>query len=225
MPVPTTAERPSAAELVSSDPPRLRGVLHQVAAFVWLAAGVGLFVIASGIEARIAALVYAFGVTTMFGVSALYHRVRWSPHAKYWWRRADHSAIYLAIAGTYTPIALRVLSPTAAALVLTIVWGGAVVGVTLNLSWGILPGWLQYTLYIGLGWTAVFFLPQLGATLGLGWIALLLGGGVLYTAGAILLALERPNPSPRWFGYHEVWHGFTIAAAAVQLIVVAAIVA
>lgn len=206
-------------------PPRLRGVLHQVAAFVWLAAGVGLFAVASGAEARVAALVYTLGLTTMFGVSALYHRVAWSPRAKQWWRRADHSAIYLAIAGTYTPIALRVLSPAAAAAVLTIVWGGAVVGVTLNLSWRILPGWLQYTLYIGLGWTVVLFMPQLAAQLGLGWIALLLLGGLLYTTGAVLLALGRPNPSPRWFGHHEVWHGFTVAAAGTQLVVVTAVLA
>ncbi|MEZ5170116.1 MAG: hemolysin III family protein [Acidimicrobiia bacterium] len=204
--------------------PRLRGVLHQYAALVWLGAGLALFLVASGAEARVAALVYCLGLTTMFGVSALYHRGNWSPTGKAWMRRADHSGIYLAIAGTYTPIVLLTFGPLGSAIMLTVVWGVAVAGVTLNLSWRLLPGWLQYVMYIGLGWVAVFVMPQLVRTWGFAWCGLLLLGGVLYTVGAVLLAMQRPKLSPRWFGYHELWHTFTVAAAGAQFVVVLVVV-
>lgn len=200
--------------------PRLRGVFHQYAAFVWLGAGLMLFLIASGTEARAAAIVYCLGITTMFTVSALYHRIPWSPPKKAWMRRADHSGIYLAIAGTYTPIVLLTFGPIGSAILLTVVWGVAVAGVTLNLSWKLLPGWVQYVMYIGLGWVAVFVMPQLISRWGWAWCGLLLLGGLLYTVGAVLLAMERPKLSPRWFGYHEMWHTLTIMAAAAQFAVV-----
>src|SRR6478736_211575 len=141
--------------------PRLRGVSHQYAFYVALAAAAALVVIARGGEARVAALVYGLSLSAMFGASALYHRIDWSPRARAWMRRLDHSMIFVLIAGTYTPFALLVLDGTLAHAILIVVWAGALGGIVLNMAWTTAPKWLTATVYISLGWVAVAAMPAL----------------------------------------------------------------
>ena len=201
--------------------PRLRGVLHQWAFFVSVVLGVVLVTFAPPGEARAATLVYAVAVCGLFGVSALYHRVTWRPRARRWMRRLDHSMIFVLIAGTYTPFGMLVLEGQLAVVVLAIVWGGAIAGVLLNLAWADAPKWLTALTYIALGWVAVLAMPELGSRLGLGALALLIGGGTAYTAGAVIYACQRPNPAPTVFGYHEIFHALVILAAAAHFAAVA----
>jgi hemolysin III len=201
--------------------PRLRGVSHQYAFFASLLLGAALVVGASGAAERTSAVVFATALATMFGVSALYHRITWRPRARLWMRRLDHAAIYLLIAGTYTPFALLALTDVWRWTILPVVWGGALVGIVLRLAWVDAPKWLAVTTGIALGWIGVVALPQLWAYAGLTGVGLLLAGGVLYTGGAIVYALRRPDPVPAVFGYHELFHALVIAAAACQYAAVA----
>jgi hemolysin III len=201
--------------------PRLRGVSHQVAFFVSLATGAALLAIASGFRARAAVLVYALSCSALFGVSALYHRRDWAPVARRWMRRLDHAMIFVFIAGTCTPVALLALHGTLAVLLLCVVWGGALVGIALELAWPERPAWASAAAYVVLGWIGAVALGQLGAVVGALGIAVLALGGLLYTAGAVVYAWERPNPWPRTFGYHEVFHAFVLAAAALHYAVIA----
>jgi hemolysin III len=201
--------------------PRLRGVSHQYAFFAAMAAGAALVVLARGAQARVAVAVYALSLCAMFGASALYHRIDWSPRPRAWLRRLDHSMIYVLVAGTYTPFALLVLAPALGWAILGVVWAGALAGVVLSLVWIDKPRWLSAVLYVALGWVAVVVLPQLWDRAGVMAAALLATGGVLYTLGAVVYARRRPDPAPRVFGYHEVFHVLVIAAAAVQFAAVA----
>jgi hemolysin III len=204
--------------------PRLRGVFHQWA-FV-ASVGVGILLVAgtTGAAERVSAAVFATAVATMFGVSALYHRITWQPRARRWMRRLDHAAIYLLIAGTYTPFGVLVLSGVWRWTILPIVWGGAVAAIALKLAWVDAPGWLSAVLGIGLGWVGVIAFPQLWAHSGLAGLVPLLLGGLLYTVGAIVYARRRPDPVPTVFGYHELFHVLVIAAAACQYVAVAVFV-
>jgi hemolysin III len=201
--------------------PRLRGVSHQYAFFVAIAAGAGLVVLARGSEARVAVAVYALSLCAMFGASALYHRIDWSPRPRVWLRRLDHSMIYVLVAGTYTPFALLVLAPALGWTILGIVWAGALAGVVLSVVWIDAPRWLTAVLYVALGWVSVVVLPALWDRAGIMTVALLATGGVLYTTGAVVYARRRPDPSPRVFGYHEVFHVLVIAAATAHFAAVA----
>jgi hemolysin III len=201
--------------------PRLRGVSHQYAFYVAIAAGAALVVLARGAEARVAVAVYALSLCAMFGASALYHRIDWQPRASVWLRRLDHSMIYVLVAGTYTPFALLVLEPALGWTLLAIVWLGAVGGVAISLVWIDAPRWLSAVLYVALGWIGVMALPQLWDRVGAMAVALLATGGVLYTVGALVYARRRPDPAPRIFGYHEVFHALVIAAAVSQFAAVA----
>lgn len=201
--------------------PRLRGVSHQYAFFVALAAGAALVVLARGGEARVVAGVYALSLSAMFGASALYHRIDWSPRPAAWLRRLDHSMIFVLVAGTYTPFAVLVLAPALGWTVLAVVWGGALVGIVISLLWIDAPRWLTALLYVALGWVSIVVLPQLWDRAGVLAVALLATGGLLYTAGAVVYARRRPDPAPRVFGYHEVFHVLVIAAAAVHFAAVA----
>jgi hemolysin III len=197
-------------------PPRLRGRLHQAAFLVSIPAGIALVVAARSWSARAGVLVYALSVSAMFGTSAALHRLRWSPRARLRMDRLDRTMIYVLIAGSYTPVCLLALRPGWRVALLALVWTGAAVGVALVLirtrRRGI--GVLRMVLYLGLGWMSVLVLPELARTIGLGRLALGVLGGVLYTVGAVVLIRRRPDPSPRVFGYHEVWHAFTVAAGA-----------
>jgi hemolysin III len=201
--------------------PRLRGVSHQYAFFVALAAGAALVVLARGGEARAAVAVYALSLCAMFGASALYHRIDWSPRPRAWLRRLDHSMIFVLVAGTYTPFAVLVLAPALGWTLLGIVWGGAIAGVVLTLVWVEAPRWLNAAVYVALGWVAIVAMPQLVDRAGLAAAALLASGGLLYTIGALVYARRRPDPVPAVFGYHEVFHVLVIAAALTHFAAVA----
>jgi hemolysin III len=202
--------------------PRFRGVSHQYAFFASLITGAVLILIAPTRKATTAAAIYAVSVSGLFGASALYHRITWRrPSARAWMRRLDHSMIFVLIAGTYTPFALLVLHGTLANVVLAIVWGGALGGVVLKLAWVDAPKWLMAAIYVALGWVGAATIPQMASRAGIGAVTLLAVGGVLYTAGAVIYALRRPDPSPKIFGYHEIFHMLVIAAAAVHYAAIA----
>jgi len=200
--------------------PRMRGVTHQYAFFVSLPVGVGLVFAARGAAAIVATSIYAATVSGLFGVSALYHRIDWSPRARRWMRRLDHSMIFMLIAGTYTPIALLALDGTISVVVLSIIWGGAAAGIILKLVWIDAPGWLVAVVYLVLGWAGLFALPWVTASLGVAALLLILAGGVLYSVGAVIYARKRPDPVPTVFGYHEIFHLLVIGAAIFHLAVV-----
>ena len=195
--------------------PRLRGVLHQYAFFVSLAAGAALVALAQG-AGRAAALIYALALSGLLGVSALYHRVDWSPGARRWMRRLDHSMILVLIAGTYTPFALVVLSGPVARVVLAVVWVAALVGIVVNVLWVRAPKWVMASFGVALGWLLAIVAPELVTEAGVLVVVLLAVGGVLYTIGAIVYAVGRPDPVPAVFGYHEVFHVLVVVAAAVH---------
>ena len=160
-----------------------------------------------------AALVYVLAIVGMFSISAAYHRVRWSPSAEMWMMRLDHSAIFLFIAASYTPLALLALPPDVGVEVLTIVWSGAVAGVAFKMLWPSAPRWIGVSLFLMLGYVAVGFAEPLLVGAGVVVVALLVAGGVLYNIGAILYSTRWPNPWPATFGHHEFFHAFTTAAA------------
>jgi hemolysin III len=202
--------------------PRLRGVVHQWSFFVSLAAGAALVLLAPAGRATVACAVYAATLCGLLGTSALYHRVTWRPRVRQWMRRLDHSMIFVLIAGTYTPFATLVLSQPLSDVVLLGVWGGALAGILFTLVWIRAPKWLTAAAYIALGWFSLIALPQLIERTGLGALALLAGGGVAYTAGAIIYARRRPDPRPAVFGYHELFHVLVVVAAAAHFAAVAA---
>jgi hemolysin III len=202
--------------------PRLRGVWHQWAFYVSLVLGAALVAAAPGGQPRLAAAVYAVSVAALFGTSALYHRITWaSQAARRWMRRLDHSMIFFLIAGTYTPFALLVLHGDLATVILVVVWAGALAGVLMKLVWIDAPKALVAILYLALGWVAVAAVPSMLGELGITGTALVGVGGLLYTAGALVYAFQRPNPAPTVFGYHEVFHALVILAAALQYAVIA----
>jgi hemolysin III len=204
--------------------PLLRGVSHEIAALVSLLAWAALAVAAEPGRARAAANVYGASLFTLFVVSAAYHRRTWAPRARLLMRRLDHSAIFVLIAGTYTPFCL--LLPAASGLrLLAIVWAGAVAGVVQSVVWPRAPKQLVAAVYVLLGWVVVPVLPALHDALGSGAIALLLAGGAAYTVGAAVYALRRPDPFPRVFGYHEVFHALVVVAAICHFAVAANAVA
>ncbi|MGH3660579.1 MAG: PAQR family membrane homeostasis protein TrhA [Micromonosporaceae bacterium] len=195
--------------------PRLRGWLHLNGAVVAVVCSAVLIPLAATVSglAVAAAAVYAFGVSACFGISALYHRRIWGPRGYQWMRRLDHAAIFLLIAGTYTPYCLLLLEPGAATVLLAVVWSGAGLGILLQLAWPDAPRWLSVPIYVALGWTAVVVMPQVLDRGGVTVLVLLLAGGLAYSVGALCYALKRPNPWPHVFGYHELFHAFTLAAA------------
>jgi hemolysin III len=196
--------------------PRLRGVLHEAAFAVSLVTGTALVCLAPTALARVAAGVYAASVALLFGTSAAYHRGSWSGRSHEVMKRLDHSMIFVLIAGTYTPFGLLLLTGASRVVVLSVVWGGALLGILLRNALSRPARWLLVGLYNALGWVAVAFLPQILRAGGVTVLVLLLVGGALYSAGAVVYALRRPDPSPRWFGFHEVFHAFTLAAFAVH---------
>jgi len=202
--------------------PRFRGVSHKWAFYVSLATGAALVLAAPAGRATLATALYAASVAGLFGASALYHRVDWASVAsRRRMRRLDHSMIFFLIAGTYTPFALLALDGTLATVILIAVWAGAGAGMVMKLVWIDAPKWLVALTYVLLGWVAVAAFPQMLSALGITATSLVAAGGVLYTVGAVVYALRRPDPAPRVFGYHEIFHALVIAAAALQFAVVA----
>jgi hemolysin III len=201
--------------------PRWRGVSHQWAFFVSLLTGAALIVAAQGTREVVAMSIYAFSLSALLGTSALYHRVDWDPGPRRWMRRLDHTMIFVLIAGTYTPFALLVMDGTMAQLILIVVWATAVGGAILNLAWWDAPKWFTAVIYLSTGWVAIAALPQLWEKMGPVGVGLIALGGLLYSAGAVVYATKRPDPSPEVFGYHEIFHLFVIAAAAIQYAAIA----
>jgi hemolysin III len=210
------AAEPSAVTPVT---PRLRGRLHQLAFAAAIPAGVALVVQARTTPARLAAAVYATSLAGLYATSAAFHRGRWSPAARRRMDQADHAMIYVLIAGTYTPFALLAFDRTWGVAVLGVVWTVAAAGIVVVIQRHRIR-LVGITLYLTLGWMGVVALPWLAGRLGAVKLTLLLAGGVLYTVGAVVLGRQRPNPSPAVFGYHEVWHGFTVAAGLCHYIMV-----
>ena len=204
--------------------PLLRGWLHLVCFFLAIPAGVLVVALASSASARVAAVVYAVGLVSLFGVSGWYHRGNWSVT----WRRRmsqlDHATIFVMIAGSYTPLCIVVLDGSMKVAMLVVAWVGAAVGAALAWSQGPRTRTVRSGLYIALGWAVCAAGPQLVQRLTTTELLLIAAGGVLYTVGAIFLATRWPNPSPRVFGYHEVWHTFVVAAVVCHLVAIGSVV-
>jgi hemolysin III len=201
--------------------PRLRGILHAHAAWVAGLLAATLMVLAPTGEARVAAGIYGIGLVALFTVSATYHRWAGDPRWKPWLRRMDHATIFVFIAASYTPVALLMLQPPMRTVVLVSVWVGAAAGVALSLAWISAPRLLSAIAYLAVGWVAVIALPELLERAGVAPLVLLIAGGALYTLGAVVYAIRRPNLWPRTFGFHEVFHALVIAAAVVHFIAMA----
>jgi hemolysin III len=217
-----SAAKGAAADAIAAVKPKLRGVSHEWAFFISLGLGVALIVAARTPEATIAVAIYAISLSALLGTSALYHRVNWTrPDVRLWMRRLDHSMIFFLIAGTYTPFALLVLSGPLAEAILIVVWIGAIAGTVVEMVWIDHPKWVAALIYMSLGWVAAVAFPGLWGEIGFGGTMLVALGGLFYTAGAVVYATQRPNPNPRVFGYHEVFHLFVILAAAAHFAAIA----
>jgi hemolysin III len=203
--------------------PRLRGWLHLGAFPAVLLAGLVLVALGPDVKTRLASAIYVATSGLLFGISGTYHRQR-SQRIAQALRRFDHANIYLIIAGTYTPFAVVALEGTPRTAVLAVVWTGAIVGVIFRTAWIGAPRWLYVSLYILLGWVAVFFMPEFVAGAGTAACVLVGAGGLCYSIGGVVYGLRRPNPSPRWFGFHEVFHAFTLAAYILQFVAVSLVV-
>ncbi|HEY7004335.1 MAG TPA: hemolysin III family protein [Gaiellaceae bacterium] len=200
--------------------PKLRGVFHEVGFYAAFGFGLLLVLTAEPGRARVSAVVFAGCLAGCFGASALYHRPMWTPRVRSWLARLDHAGIYLLIAGTYTPFGLLVMSVAWAAPVLSVVWTGAALAIVLKLFWVRVPKAISAAIALTLGWVGVIAISQL-LKVELAGVLLVVAGGLLYSAGAIVYALRRPDPAPRVFGYHELFHLLTLAAAACQFAAIA----
>jgi hemolysin III len=211
------------AKMPSAERPKpvLRGWFHLVGAAVMVVVGPLIGLEASGTKAEVCAAVACFAVTAMLTTSALYHRVHWSDAARRRMRHADHSMIFVCIAGTYTAVAGLSLPDTDAWIVLGLVWVASIAGIVMRFVWLDAPKWAVATPYVAAGWIAVGAMPEFFHYLGVTGFVLMLGGGLLYTTGAVVYARRRPDPWPRVFGYHEVFHSCVVVAAAMHLSLIA----
>lgn len=200
--------------------PLLRGWIHAGMAPLVVAAAIVLVVLSPTTAARVANVVFGASAILLFGTSAVYHRGRWSPRVAGVLRRLDHTNIFLIIAGTYTPLTVLLLDWPTNRNLLVIVWSGALGGLLMRVLWLGAPRWLYVPIYVALGWVAVWFLPDFSAAGGAGVLWLVIAGGIAYTLGAVVYGLKRPNPSPRWFGFHEIFHTLTVAGFACHYVAV-----
>lgn len=203
------------------DKPVFRGLLHLLAFASALTLAPILIVITPGIADRFIVAIYALSIVGLFGVSAMYHRVAWGERGASRVRKLDHSMIFIATAATHTPIALIALPSRPGWILFAVVWGGAVLGILGRVFYSNAPYWMVATPYVIVGWSSLFVVNHVWSSLHLAGFILLLVGGGLYTAGAIIYALHRPNPWPRHFGYHEIFHALTVAAAACHYVTIA----
>lgn len=202
--------------------PKLRGWFHVGAAPLAVAYAVVLIVLAPSTPARIGALVFGITTALLFTTSGIYHRGTWTQKIGNTLRRMDHSNIFLVIAGTYTPLAILLLERPTMTILLSVVWGGALIGILMRIFWLGAPRWLYVPIYIALGWVAVAFLPQFWNTGGPAVVWLVIAGGLGYTLGAVVYGFKWPNPVPKWFGFHEIFHigtliGYVCHATAVGI--------
>lgn len=215
------------ADKLAEVKPRLRGWMHAGIAPLALAAFIVLIVLSPTATTRAGSVVFAVSALLLFTTSGIYHRGTWSPRVWAFLRRMDHANIFVLIAGSYTPFALLFLHGQARVVLLAVIWAAALAGMLFRIFWIDAPRWLYTPMYIALGWAAVFFMPQFleGAdrfkgSVAIAVLVLVAAGGLLYTLGGVVYGLKRPNPSPRWFGFHEVFHSFTILAFACHYVAV-----
>lgn len=206
---------------ITAAKPRMRGWLHAGAAPVAFFGGLMLTIFAPTLAGRIGGGVYLFSALLLFGTSAAYHRGTWSPERLAFFRRWDHSNIFIFIAGTYTPLCLTLLDGAQRVVLLSLVWGIAVAGVVFRILWLSAPRWLYSMLYVAMGWVAVGWVPAFWVAGGPAIVWLLLAGGLIYSLGAVAYAMKRPNPIPGVFGFHEVFHLCTVLAAICHFIAIA----
>jgi hemolysin III len=199
--------------------PKLRGWLHAVSAPLALVAGIVLTVLSHG-PARWAVAIYTVTAVLLFGVSGLYHRGHWTGRGVAILRRLDHANIFLIIAGSYTPFAVVLMPGGQGRVLLWLVWSGALAGVAFRVIWVGAPRWLYTPVYVALGWVSVFYLPTILHAGGVAVLVLTAAGGLLYTAGGVIYGLKRPNISPRWFGFHELFHSFVLGGFITQYIAI-----
>lgn len=191
--------------------PTWRGWIHAATFPLAIVLGVVLIVLADGVAAKVSSAIFVASSLLLFGTSALYHRINWSPGVKAIFKRVDHSNIFLLIAGSYTPITVLALPEGKAVLLLSIIWGGALLGVGFRIFWIGAPRWLYVSLYILLGWAAMLFIVDFFQANAL-MMTLIIAGGLCYTLGAVAYGFKRPNPIPGVFGFHEIFHSFTLLA-------------
>jgi hemolysin III len=199
-------------------------VLHQWAAVFACGAGVSLTALAPTAQARLAAAIYAASLALLLAVSAVYHRFDWTPDVRTWLRRADHASIFLLIGGTYTPIAMLALDPATGRTLLIAVWCGVAVGVIVSMLWPGAPKFVGAAVAVAVGWMIVPYIGTIVRVLTKAELWLVVLGGIAYTLGAFVYAVKRPNPWPRSFGYHEVFHALTLVGAGLHLAAVLSIV-
>jgi hemolysin III len=206
-----TRQRRTIESPVEGVKPKLRGWLHAGMTPLVVVASIVLITLAPTAPGRIAAIVFGASAVLLFGTSAIYHRGRWSPRVTTVLRRMDHTNIFLIIAGSYTPLAVLLLDWPTSRNLLVIVWTGAIAGLLARVFWLGAPRWFYVPIYVALGWVAVWFLPQFWRSGGPALVWLIAAGGLSYTVGAVVYGTKWPDPSPRWFGFHEVFHLLTIA--------------
>jgi len=214
----STPRQDTLRDAVTDLKPKLRGWLHAAISPLAFFSFLVLLVLADSVVMRAGAAVFMFSAVLLFGVSAVYHTGRWSDRAKAIWKRFDHANIFILIAGSYTPFSLLLLTPAHAAIMLSLVWGGALLGVFFRIFWISAPRWLYVPLYLLLGWAALLYVDEFFAKAPTDVMVLMVVGGGLYTIGALVYGFKWPDPSPKWFGFHEVFHTFTIAAFVVHYI-------
>ncbi len=209
-----------ASDLMAPVKPKLRGWLHAGATPLAIAAGIVLISLAPTALGQLGGAVFLAASVMLYGTSGLYHRFSWGERGEAVLRRMDHANIYVFIAATYTPFALMMLHGSSRVLLLGVIWGAAVLGLLFRLFWLGAPRWLYTVLYLAMGWAAVGWFKQFYEAGGLTVFLLILVGGLFYTFGAVVYGLKRPNPSPRWFGFHEIFHACTIAAFVVHYVAI-----
>ncbi len=205
-------------EILHEVKPKLRGWLHAAIAPVTLVAGIVLILRTPSSSVRLGLTAFVVSAVVLFGVSALYHRRTWSPRMRDRLRRFDHANIFVHIAGTYTAFSVLLLEPGRAATVLTVVWLATALGVAFRIWWIDAPRWLHTPAYVAMGLVAVFFSADFAQHAGSPALTLMVVGGALYLLGALVYGVQRPNPIPRWFGFHEVFHAFTVVAFATHYV-------
>ena len=220
------AAAPQPATYMETPPqkPSLRGVLHQWAAVYALGAGTVLVVLAPTTEARIASAIYSASLCLLLAVSAIYHRFDWAPRLRMWLRRADHASIFLLIGGTYTPIVMLAIGGDDGRHLSIAIWSGVALGVLVSMLWPHAPKFVTATIAVAVGWTIVPYVGMLRRVLDSTELWLIVVGGIAYTVGAVVYAVKRPNPWPRTFGYHEIFHTLTLVGAGLHLAAVTLIV-
>lgn len=211
----------SATEITVAEKPKLRGVLHQYGFFVSLLLGIWVVFSAQKVNQVIPGIIYALSLSALLGTSALYHRVNWSERKRQWMRSIDRAMILVLIVGTYTPFGMCVFSGPTNDYVFVFLWISVAVGFVLNVLWSGAPKWLRAGLYVVVSWVGILMLPQLFDRAGAACAWLVLGGGVVYTVGAVFYALKKPNLIPGVFGYHELFHGFVLIGALLHYLAIA----